>query len=554
MSLELRTGENPRKWRFTWEAQSHIPTLRLFLFDSHTNPSTQCQNLKVRVSLSQSSVLVSWCQETHISLRVPIPRVLVDSESPVSFKALDDHIEVKLVLLLPVDHPIISSFDSILNLTDDVENASSDASSKRMSMDSDIKSLSSCGGVDFYCRSCSVKLTRSPLRNFVEMPSVNWREVADNWFGACCCSFGGISEKLVTRYVNSYTCAKGVCLLNSTTIALCKDDIVGCNFPDLGGCQSYEDEGDSIDDHEFGGSTLNSGSNHSRNEKSRFTQFKHEEFAANCEGKENNGDHLSHPSSESDFPVNLTLAQGCCMHHTSEALIESQKPSKNMEILDNKKSFLNGFLGNVFMVRSSNLSMDVEWIEFVCPQCSSLLGAYPCSNDRAPVDGGVRLFKCYISTSLPVGGSRDLFRNYTLGRMFSDQLLDNAKDELSFRTVVRDLKTKSLMLQIVLVNTNCWSCTGYCLGTEGISEPPSKIDLQPIIKVLFSECCNITKSQIRTIEDWVKKDLADEVFMLRHQIAELVESLVSAKDMLPPSYSSFEGLWLSSMQKTGFSL
>ncbi|KAL1074155.1 hypothetical protein V6Z11_D11G270200 [Gossypium hirsutum] len=35
-------------------------------------------------------------------------------------------------------------------------------------------------------------------RNFVEMPSSDWREVADNWFGGCCCSFGGISEKLVT--------------------------------------------------------------------------------------------------------------------------------------------------------------------------------------------------------------------------------------------------------------------------------------------------------------------------------------------------------------------
>ncbi|XVF38444.1 hypothetical protein REPUB_Repub20aG0102500 [Reevesia pubescens] len=33
----------------------------------------------------------------------------------MSFKALDDHIEIKLVLLLLVDHPIVSSFDSVLN-------------------------------------------------------------------------------------------------------------------------------------------------------------------------------------------------------------------------------------------------------------------------------------------------------------------------------------------------------------------------------------------------------------------------------------------------------
>lgn len=38
----------------------------------------------------------------------------------------------------------------------------------------------------------------------MDLPSVNWTDVADNWFGTCCCSFGGISEKLVTRYVKSY--------------------------------------------------------------------------------------------------------------------------------------------------------------------------------------------------------------------------------------------------------------------------------------------------------------------------------------------------------------
>lgn len=47
-----------------------------------------------------------------------MPRVLLDDESPVSFKALDDHIEVKLVLLLPVDHSIVLNFDSILSLTE----------------------------------------------------------------------------------------------------------------------------------------------------------------------------------------------------------------------------------------------------------------------------------------------------------------------------------------------------------------------------------------------------------------------------------------------------
>ncbi|TYI76670.1 hypothetical protein E1A91_D06G092500v1 [Gossypium mustelinum] len=44
--------------------------------------------------------------------------------------------------------------------------------------------------------------------------AIDWREVADNWFGGCCCSFGGISEKLVTRFANSYRCAKDMLLLS----------------------------------------------------------------------------------------------------------------------------------------------------------------------------------------------------------------------------------------------------------------------------------------------------------------------------------------------------
>lgn len=135
MSSELGTVENPRKWRFSWEAQSQIPTLRLFLFDSYTKPSIQCQNLKVHLNLSQSLLLLSWFQGLQVSLRVPIPRVLLDHESPVSFKAFDDHIEVKLVLLLPVDHPIVSSFDSVLNSFQGLENTFVDAS-KPLEMDS----------------------------------------------------------------------------------------------------------------------------------------------------------------------------------------------------------------------------------------------------------------------------------------------------------------------------------------------------------------------------------------------------------------------------------
>ncbi|XP_061953519.1 uncharacterized protein LOC133675962 isoform X4 [Populus nigra] len=177
-----------------------------------------------------------------------------------------------------------------------------------------------------------------------------------------------------------------------------------------------------------------------------------------------------------------------------------------MELRINQRSFLNGFLGDAFTARSYNLSTDIEWKQFVCSQCSSLIGAYPCANGDMPVDDGVRLFKCYISTSLPVGGPADLFRKYTPERMFTSQLVESAKDELSFRTVVRDLRTKSPMLQIVLVNPNSWCCSGDCLDTKSNTDSVLKLDLHPVIKVLFSDCSSNTESQLRVLEDWVTKN------------------------------------------------
>ncbi|KAK4764784.1 hypothetical protein SAY86_025874 [Trapa natans] len=54
---------------------------------------------------------------------------------------------------------------------------------------------------------------------------------------------------------------------------------------------------------------------------------------------------------------------------------------------ENQKSFLNGFLGNVFMEKSYNLSAAIEWEEFACPYCSELLVAYPSTGGGGTLDG-----------------------------------------------------------------------------------------------------------------------------------------------------------------------
>ncbi|KAF5736003.1 isoleucine--trna ligase [Tripterygium wilfordii] len=102
-------------------SQAHSPTLRLFLFVSDTNPAVPSKNLEVHLDFPNFHLLVNWAGDEEVkkvSLRVPISMVLIDPDSPVRFGALDDHIEVKLALLLPVDHQIVLRFDSVLNLSE----------------------------------------------------------------------------------------------------------------------------------------------------------------------------------------------------------------------------------------------------------------------------------------------------------------------------------------------------------------------------------------------------------------------------------------------------
>ncbi|XP_039054312.1 uncharacterized protein LOC120196617 [Hibiscus syriacus] len=104
-------------------------------------------------------------------------------------------------------------------------------------------------------------------------------------------------------------------------------------------------------------------------------------------------------------------------------------------------------------------------------------------------------------------------RKCILERMFINQLPENAKDELSFRTLVRDLKTKSPLLQIILLNPNSWCCSGYCLDTSSAAESSLKLDLLPVIKVNFSDCGESAASQLRVHENWITKNVGDEVCM-----------------------------------------
>ncbi|KFK33596.1 hypothetical protein AALP_AA5G034500 [Arabis alpina] len=573
--MEQQNPKTLRKWRYTWEAQSHSPNLRLFLFDSKTNPKTHCKSLNVTTLLGKSHLLLTWIDDkaSASSLHVPIPKVLLDTDSPINFKALDDHIEVKLVLLLPIDHPLVISDFDLVGVRE---------KSTPLVMGYDLKSLSSMKGVYFHCRNCSTRLTKKALLDFSEMPSINWRESADNWFGTCCCSFGGISEKMVAKYTNSYTCSSGMCLLSATTVLLSKDDLIefvssggdgieerfvsslalSC---DLGGVESGS-RGESIrgqvDDsmrkaamseccvHDAPDSSeslklnqqfefVSSGRNGIENQFESSSTLSSdcggaESSYRSSEGYENGGESIRGLACGEVDGSSKAMMNECCVHDSPDSS-ESLRLEQQLLTLD-KKFLLDGFLEDVFMAKASNVSKNVEWIEYVCSECSSPLGAYPSSgglNSDKPIDGGVRLFKCCISTSSVSSESSDVFRKYTLERMFTNQLVECAKEELSFHVLVKDLTTKLPLFQIVILNPNTWSWTGLCSSQD---EPGSMLELSPVVKVLFSDC-----------NSSVVKKIDEEVYILNGQGEELIELLTNASKFLPSSCSFLQGSLVSSM-------
>ncbi|KAG9449745.1 hypothetical protein H6P81_009710 [Aristolochia fimbriata] len=547
--MESSVNRSPRKWCFTWETLSHLPTLRLYLFDGETNPSSQCGNLKCSLNLEQSLLLVAWNEEidderVDFVLRIPVPRILVDPGSPLEFKAREDHIEVKLVMILPVDHPLLSNFDSVLNLGNrdccQGRERSDSARLSPLSLDSDFKRLTLDGSVHFYCKSCSERLTNEPLRNFVEMPSANWREVADNWFGSCCCSFGGISEKLVYAYANSYTCIKGTCLLDNASITICKDDLLGFVFP-VDDEKELDLVGETVTDVSY------EEENHQANKATEATAE---------HGNSNESISLS-PVSHANTHMDehhccIDLSQGTSMGTNCSAFSNNEHLRKIVDLEIDQKIFKKGPLGNGFMINTYNLSNDIEWLKFVCSKCSALLGAYPSFRKGSlPADGGVRLFKHCIATSASGGSEGNIFRRHTLPRTFVDWLLESATDDLSFRTIVKDLGTKAPMLQIVLLTCKAWCCSGCCLDTKsGTEESLPKINLLPVVKVLYADCSLLTEAESRKIEKWASKNQANEVYMMACQIKELKRSLELAQETLPLSCSLLQGLLLSSLERS----
>lgn len=235
----------------------------------------------------------------------------------------------------------------------------------------------------------------------------------------------------MTRYARSYAPSKGRCLLTSRAVIICKDDILYCEFPEDERNQSCEYQRLLADEDDKQSKVLmHSGSNHATGPthvyegKLKSMHLSDENLPGEAIGADSDMSILYCESPVLDSTRNETLETGCCLHRshslsydhegsvrdTSKDMCRHFNPPDEFKLPPSQRYFLDGFLGDVFMAKSHNISTAIEWVEFSCPQCSMLLGAYPCADSCAPLDNGVRFYKCCVSTDLPFEGSDDLFK------------------------------------------------------------------------------------------------------------------------------------------------
>ena len=290
----------------------------------------------------------------------------------------------------------------------------------------------------------------------MEMPSVDWEDVADNWFGGCCTSFGGAGEKLVSQFIRAYGRLEGTSLLDATAITVETNYLEADLVAQVAGPAVSRDfvalkeailDVSVEKDHTTGKIKMNNSEEQANITATHAQSPIISEEGPSVSSSETNGvsPQTNQPvtsqmetdtdvyfeKSENDFCVEnmgkskkeVDLSLGdlghcCCVNgsngkaedNPSQMSLGNEKKQNMLEIKRDYKLTKTISLGSSFVVKASNLLNDFEWVELFCGRCSSPLGSYPSQCSLVPADGRVRLFKCYTSTEIPVTGPRDAFR------------------------------------------------------------------------------------------------------------------------------------------------
>lgn len=293
-------------------------------------------------------------------------------------------------------------------------------------------------------------------RKIMEMPSVDWEDVADNWFGGCCTSFGGAGEKLVSQFISAYGRLEGTSLLDATAITV-ETDHLEADLVSQVACSALSRDFVAIKeaildvsvekDHTTGKIKMNNseeqakitathaqpptileeGPSVSSSETNAVSPQTNQLVTSQMETdtdvyfEKSENDLCVENKGKSKKEVDLSLGDlghCCCVNgsngkvedNPSQMSLENEKKQNMLEIKRDYKLTKTISLGSSFVVKASNLLNDFEWVELFCGRCSSPLGSYPSQCSLVPADGRVRLFKCYTSTEIPVTGPHDAFR------------------------------------------------------------------------------------------------------------------------------------------------
>lgn len=151
--------------------------------------------------------------------------LLFDHSAAPRISALHQHVEVSIQLLsLGPSH--LDAFSSLSIEDDHSDKGDGSVAATDISSTNDGHLVPSLDGdANFFCGSCRTKVSTNPIRDFVQLPCGEWREVAEHWFGTCCCSFGSRAEFLSACYEKSLKLRPGRCFIGSSTFYIDSQDV-----------------------------------------------------------------------------------------------------------------------------------------------------------------------------------------------------------------------------------------------------------------------------------------------------------------------------------------
>ncbi|BBN08363.1 ubiquitin-protein ligase E3 D [Marchantia polymorpha subsp. ruderalis] len=600
-----------RSWRFAYEALTHVHSMRLFLFNPALSFPLRCHSLRAYLQptspFSASPVVVCrWNSpggDSH-TVYVPMPFCLIDHSAPFVVQCRTDFIEVKLKLL-PFGGSFLDgltflgfSHRGIPIMRDGSRQTEAQKRDEApFSLSSDAELLASKANVTFFCRKCSAKLTDGSLSRILELPSMEWRELADHWFGTCCCSDGAKTENLVAQFQQLMTPTRGLCLVGSTTCIIHSDDLVNGTQPHRKSSTIESSRGENVGvKEELSRSAVLSPEVVDETGKTTRGRSGHglvvgcvpAALATDASEADTCGSVVTSQDAEDDVPVEskqsaeqkLVVTGG---DHSMVETIEQRhacvthcggKHGVKREKLSTDPVATCKPMANGFMSGPSAASNSPNWTPVNCHSCSSLIGV------TSGEEEGVQLFKCHVSTDESAGGPSDIFRYHTLDRVFCNELLANTEESSSYRYIIRGANTKMPLLQLVLLNHESWNCSGFCLGEVSslsddaqdplkrkeacvflddeyddnfmVSSPECELlvglgkeefppaFLEPVMKVMFCDISDFSNEDLSGVEEWAEKHQADDIYMLESEISSLTKSLHENQRLFPDSCATFE--------------